>query len=180
MKDNFDTCFDLLMITEGGYSNHKDDPGGKTKYGITEKTWIDYNKKLLSGSELHISRISKDMAKKVYKKDYWLKSSCDSLPLGIDYCVFDAAVNSGVAQASKWLQRCLRVHDDGIIGKDTLKAVQYCLPSDMIREFCTMRFTFLKTLKAYETFGNGWKNRINSVEKDSLSMAKWKISTQNI
>lgn len=172
MKDNFNECFKLLMISEGGYSNHKDDPGGKTKFGITEQTWIDYNKSSFSRSNLRIADISQTMAKKVYKKEYWDKSKCEQLPPGVDYCVFDAGVHSGVPQSVKWLQQCVRVKDDGIIGKDTLKECEYCLPWHVIDEFCNIRLIFLKSLKTWEVFGKGWNSRVESVKEDSIAMLK--------
>ena len=33
---DFPTAFDLLITHEGGFSNHPDDPGGATMYGVTE------------------------------------------------------------------------------------------------------------------------------------------------
>ena len=33
---NFDQAFTTLLGHEGGYSDHPADPGGKTRYGITE------------------------------------------------------------------------------------------------------------------------------------------------
>ena len=33
---NFDNAFSLLLGHEGGFSDHPADPGGKTRYGVTE------------------------------------------------------------------------------------------------------------------------------------------------
>lgn len=59
----------------------------------------------------------------IYKRQYWDKAG-RGLPVGLDYAVFDYAVNSGPAQAARDLQRVLGVKPDGIIGAMTLAAAQ--------------------------------------------------------
>ena len=59
----------------------------------------------------------------LYKRKYWDKIKGDDLPNGVDYVVFDAAINSGPGRAAKWLQACVGVEPDGGIGPKTLSAV---------------------------------------------------------
>ena len=40
-------------------------------------------------------------AQRIYREHYWATMHCDELPAGLDYCVFDYAVNSGTARAPK-------------------------------------------------------------------------------
>ena len=81
-----------------------------------------------------------------------------SLP-GVDYCVFDVAVNSGPGRAIKFLQSCVGTTPDGGFGPATLAAVKKAEedPAKLIEAYCFMRLEFLKSLKTYETFGKGWK-----------------------
>ena len=95
---NFDTAFTKLLKFEGDYSNDKDDPGGATRYGITEQVARENG---YSGS---MRELPVDFAKAVYKRKYWDKIKGDELPNGIDYACFDAAINSGPGRAVKWLQ----------------------------------------------------------------------------
>src|ERR1051325_4202371 len=36
--DRFPACLAVTLHWEGGYSDHKEDPGGKTNLGVTQKT----------------------------------------------------------------------------------------------------------------------------------------------
>ena len=106
MKDNFSSSFELLLKHEGGYVNHPDDPGGRTNHGITQRVYEKFLGEDVTEEEM------KDMPLEdvfsIYKDDYWDRVRGDELPSGVDLCVFDWAVNSGVSQASKALQlQCL-------------------------------------------------------------------------
>jgi len=65
------------------------------------------------------------------------------LPSGVDYCVFDMAVNSGPAQAARFIQRVCAVTADGIIGQKTLDAIHSDDPSELINAFCNDRLEWL-------------------------------------
>ena len=49
--------------------------------------------------------LTKDAVKPFYKTQYWDKVQADLLPKGVDYLAFDFAVNAGVGQCAKFLQR---------------------------------------------------------------------------
>ena len=115
---NFDAAFDKLIEREGGYSDNASDPGGKTRYGITESV-ARANGYLGAMNELPMA-----LAKVIYFKSYWSTCHCDELPDAVRYDVFDGAVNSGNSQSIKWLQRAINVSDDGVIGKVTIDAAQ--------------------------------------------------------
>ena len=78
----------------------------------------------------------------IYRKKYWTGSRCDDLPAGVDYCVFDGSVNSGVAQSAKWLQRALGVTVDGHIGDHTLLAAKDADHAALVRSICDQRMEF--------------------------------------
>lgn len=128
--NRFDECVNIVVGFEGGYSDHPQDRGGKTKYGITEAT---LNAAFSAGLVSHnnIKELSVDEAKIIYKANYWDKCKCDSLPKPLDLCVFDTAVNCGVGTSSKFLQETINktvganiLAMDGIIGAMTLGAVE--------------------------------------------------------
>jgi lysozyme family protein len=100
----------------------------------------------------------------LYRWRYWNKVWGDDLPAGLDYCVFDCAVNSGPKQAIILLQRILGVDDDGALGPITMAAVKREKPSDLIDDYSDLRLRFLEKLKAFAVFGKGWTRRVNAVE----------------
>jgi lysozyme family protein len=96
---------------EGGWSDHKADPGGKTNWGITQATLSQYLGRPATATE--ILALTKAEAQIIYQKPYWDRMLGDSLPPGIDPCVFDFGVNSGPSRAVKSLQAALGVKADG-------------------------------------------------------------------
>lgn len=151
---NFDTAFDLLLGHEGGYSDHAADPGGKTRYGITQAVAREV------GYTGDMRELPVDLAKRIYLERYWKPIKADDLPPGIRYAVFDAAVNSGPAQATKWLQRALGVESDGVIGPKTLQA-SYAQNADALRmRILSQRLRFMAGLSNWPAFGRGWATRI--------------------
>ena len=42
MKENFEIALKALLKHEGGYVNHKDDPGGMTNLGVTKRVWEEW------------------------------------------------------------------------------------------------------------------------------------------
>jgi lysozyme family protein len=106
----------------------------------------------------------------LYKRKYWDKVKGDDLPSGVDYVVFDAAINSGAGRATKWLQACVGVDPDGNIGPKTLAAVRAFNPEQLIKDYSKRRLSFLSDLSTWETFGRGWARRVNEVETVGLKL----------
>ena len=84
----------------------------------------------------------------------------DQLPGAVRYLVFDAAVNSGVGQAARWLQRAVKVKDDGVIGPMTLLAANQSNPEALVRRYLSQRLRFMSDLANWPAFGRGWARRI--------------------
>ena len=151
---NFDTAFNLLLKHEGGYSDHAADPGGKTRYGITEAVAREV------GYRGDMQDLPLDLAKRIYRAKYWDELDLDLLPAGIRYVLFDAAVNSGPTQAVKWLQRAVGTQDDGILGPKT-KAALGSLSADSVRmKLLAQRLRFMTNLSNWPSFSRGWSRRI--------------------
>ena len=168
MENNFDKCLELVLKHEGGFVNDPKDPGGATNLGMTQKTWEKWIGHKVSIEDM--KNLTVDDISPVYKSCYWGRVKSNHLPPGLDYCAFDASINSGVKQSSKWLQRSVGANDDGIVGSQTLKYVSHCSPVDSIHKFCDLRLTFLKTLKNWDHSGSGWNRRVDDVRKESLAM----------
>ena len=168
MNTNWDACFNHLIKHEGGYVNHPSDPGGRTNLGITQAVWENWVDRPVTEEEM--KALTKDMVKPLYKDLYWERVKGDKLPAGVDYCVFDAAVNSGVRRASQWLQSALGVTADGSIGPQTLAIASVTSPATIITNFSAQRLKFLQGLSTWPTFGKGWERRVNEVKATALSM----------
>lgn len=169
-SDNFDEVMEHIFRSEGGWSDHADDPGGATNLGITIGTLSDYRGRKVTKDE--VRALTRAEAMEIYRKNYWLPSSCDHLPAGVDFCVMDAAVNSGPGRAAKWLQRAVGAKADGKIGAKTLAAVETVPSATTIERMCDDRLAFLKGLAHWRSFGRGWSNRVSSVRAAALAMAR--------
>jgi lysozyme family protein len=154
---NFDTAFDLLLKHEGGFSDHAADPGGKTRYGITEAVAREV------GYRGDMRELPMDLAKRIYKDRYWDTVKAEQLPAAVRYAVFDAAVNSGPGQSVKWLQRALGVKDDGVIGPQTLAAANAANPDALRMRMLGQRLRFMAGLTNWPAFSRGWAIRIASL-----------------
>lgn len=153
----FDEAFEKLLGHEGGYVNHPDDPGGETNWGITIRVARE------NGYNGAMREMPQSVAKEIYRKRYWAPVYGDLLPAIVRYAMFDAAVNSGVGQAARWLQRAVGVADDGRIGPVTLRAVGQASPDKLLRSMLAQRLLFMTNLTGWNSFGRGWARRIASL-----------------
>ena len=169
MKDSFKHAITELLKHEGGYVNHPSDPGGRTNLGVTQRVWEEWVKHPVTEAEMRA--LTPDVVAPLYQANYWNRIKGDNLPAGVDYCVFDASVNSGVSRAAKWLQAAAgAAMIDGAIGPATLNAVAEKQPDTLIKEYCAQRLKFLQGLPTWKTFGKGWERRVKDVEKTALAM----------
>lgn len=155
MSDRFPICHEITAKWEGGWSDHKADPGGKTMYGITEAVYHAW----LKGRGLKlkpVGNISLSEAKLIYREQYWRPTAekFDLFP-GVDLAVYDAAVNSGVSRGIKWLKASAGSNDHSV----TVKRV------------CRARLSFMQSLKIWKTFGKGWGRRVADIEARGVVMA---------
>jgi lysozyme family protein len=146
----FDQAFEKLIGHEGGYVNHPNDPGGETKFGISKRAYPNVD----------IKNLTLDKAKTIYKSDYWIASGCEDVAVEIRFHLFDAAVNSGVGQAKKWLQVALGVEADGQIGPKTREAIAAMDPLVLVSRYNGARLKFMASLRTWDSFGKGWARRI--------------------
>lgn len=154
---NFDQAFHQLLGHEGSFVDHPADPGGATCWGITERV------ARVNGYKGHIRDLPVSLAKQIYRASYWDAVRADELPAVVRYSVFDAAVNSGVSQSAKWLQRALGVTDDGAIGQQTLAAAKAADGHALKAKMLGTRLQFMADLPTWPSFGRGWARRVASL-----------------
>lgn len=169
----FKPSLTLTLAHEGGFVNHPKDPGGATNKGVTQAVYNAYrrNKGL---DERSVRQITAAEINDIYRNQYWNVAGCNLLPAGLDYAVFDYAVNSGPGRAIKDLQRTInsvgnqlglvvKVAVDSDFGQATLDASNACMNVDekaFIEAYCNRRMDFLHSLKTFSTFGKGWTRRV--------------------
>jgi lysozyme family protein len=168
VRDNFQRALGLMLEHEGGFVHHPRDPGGMTNLGVTKSVYELWKGRSVSEAEMRALTI--DDVSPIYHAKYWTKVRGDDLPLGVDYAVFDFAVNSGVRRAARTLQQLVGVHDDGVIGPFTIGATKTLDANDLIEDLCNARMVFLRGLGHWDTFGRGWTRRVNEVEHAAKAM----------
>lgn len=169
MKDNWNRSFQLMLKSEGGYANHPSDPGGRTNLGVTQAVWENWVGHTVTEKEMRA--LTPEKVEPLYKRKFWDACRCDDLPSGVDYLVFDMAVNAGVGRSAKLLQRVLDVAQDGAIGPITLAVAEHKGALTIIEEFSKVREEFYRSLPTFGTFGNGWLNRVEHSKASALLIA---------
>ncbi len=180
MKKSFKNALKLVLVHEGGWADHPRDPGGATMKGVTLAVYKRHFGDDKSKDDLR--DISDTELEKIYRSGYWDKCHCDELPAGVDYVVFDAAVNSGPGRSAKWLQGVVGAKQDGGIGPKTIAKVEEQADTiQMANDLCDRRLNFLKSLSTWDTFGRGWGHRVEGVRAAAVTMMGGSIPvTENL
>lgn len=189
MIGNFDKSLPLVLASEGGFSNVTGDRGKATNQGITLKTLKDFYAAFDYGDwdedgDIDIMDIvmldTPDKAAPIYRKWFWDRIRGDELPSGVDYLIFDSAVNHGPKNAGIFLQRAanrqgINLTVDGSIGPMTIWAVSEREPQWLIADILRERDIFYKKIIARDPsqskFERGWMNRLAAVGKNVRSFA---------
>ena len=150
----FDEAFQKLIGHEGGYANHPSDPGGETMHGITFRVARKF------GYLGDMIDLPLETAKTIARNEYWNAVRADLLPDAVRFDAFDGAYNSGPRQSIKWLQRAVYVHDDGVIGSNTLMGLQTYNGQAICARYNGHRLDFMNNLKTWKDFGGGWAQRV--------------------
>lgn len=150
---------------EGGYSNDPDDAGGCTMYGVTIKTYQKYFGADKNCNDLRF--ITEAEWLHIFKKGYWDKIKADKISNQkiAELCV-DMLWGSGPITAIKKIQAALGLKADGIVGPQTLKALNSEDSEAVFTQLWNMRKRWLETIAQRgnnKKFLKGWLNRLNSI-----------------
>jgi lysozyme family protein len=168
MLSNWPASLTLILKSEGGFVNHPSDPGGMTNLGVTKKAWEAYVGHPVDEAEMRA--LTPEIVAPFYKAKYWDACKCDQLPLGVDYAVFDFAVNAGVSRASKTMQAALGTAADGIVGPATIGVAVNADPDHFLEKFSAAKEQFYRNLPTFEHFGKGWLRRVSEVKQTAEGM----------
>lgn len=156
----FEKSFKRLLIWEGGYVNHPNDPGGETKFGITKRSYPDINIKMLT----------EENAKKIYWNDWWMEYKYQEIKHGLIAAkTFDFAVNMGPSGGHKCLQRAIKgcgfnIVVDGVLGPITRQHAASCDPEKIFPAMCVAAELHYRSISknTSDDFIKGWLNRAYS------------------
>ena len=165
MKENYAQALKQVLKYEGGYVDHPKDPGGPTNKGVTQAVYDSWRKSQNLPTQ-SVRAIADSEVAAIYKNLYWDRISGDNLPSGVDFAVFDFAVNSGVSRAAKTLQAVVGVTQDGVIGPATIEATKTYVAMSITNR----RLAFMQSLSIWSTFGKGWSARIADVKNQIKSL----------
>lgn len=148
---------DRIIAREGGakVTNYSADPGGVTKYGISQRAHPTVN----------VANLTYEQAREIYTKEYLVDTRIAELPVGeqLKEAVLDFAVHSGPATAVKYLQKLVNVSQDGKLGEETFKAIKAFKEPELQKALAIQRTLFLaRQVVAKPTklsFLIGWLNR---------------------
>jgi len=168
MPTNFEAALVFVLRWEGGFVDHRSDPGGRTNKGITQAVydrWRAERGQVAQGVEL----IGDDEVRAIYETDYWRRAHCDALLSPLDLVHFDTAVNMGTGRAVRFLQSTVGCAVDGGFGPNTRDAVARCDQGQAVGHYCQTREDYYRKLVVARpemtVFLKGWLNRLNALRK---------------
>lgn len=149
---------DKIIEAEGGEkaTNYPHDPGGRTQYGISERSnpeaWKD-------------GKVTHDEARAIYETKYLCGPGFDRVGHErLRHLLVDFGVHSGPSIAIVELQKILRVDADGILGPKTLAAIEAAEPRLLINKLAIARLRMLGRLISkrpkHAADAAGWINRV--------------------
>ena len=154
-------CTYVVDVCEGG-ETLVNDTGGLTRWGISKRAHPDVD----------VLTLSREGAYRIYEERYWRQIQAEKLPRGLDLLVFDAAVNMGPITAVKFLQKVLKLTDDGIMGQRTLAAMRAFRPQCELRALyneARMRayFDLVRSKPIYQQYLYPWSCRLFRVADEA-------------
>lgn len=163
------TLEEALVFTlkwEGGYTNDPLDPGGATKYGITQGRYNQY-RSAKGLSRQSVKFITKTEYKEIYEKYYWDPVRSQYLQGTLGLVLFDTAVNMGVGGAISRLQAALKVKITGKWTQDISDVIHSADQTAVALYICKLRiakrYARVRQRPSQRKFLRGWLNRDNDL-----------------
>jgi lysozyme family protein len=132
----FEPAVQNTLLWEGGYSNNPADSGGETYRGISRNNWPNWN----GWGYVDIERTEPNFPANLdqnlglqgnvidfYRQNYWQYDAITSQAVANK--IFDLAVNVGQVHAIKIVQGAVEVKQDGILGPNTIAAINNYSPT---------------------------------------------------
>lgn len=162
-KQIFDRAFERVVGHEGGFQNMHDDRGNWTTgiVGEGELKGTKYGVSAMSYPKHDIENLTLEQAKVIYYSRYWLPLKPAVFSPAMQYQMFDAAVNHGIRNAVKMLQKAIGANDDGYVGAKTIVRMATVSPTQLPMLFNAERIAFYTKINTFDLYGKGWVNRVS-------------------
>ena len=158
---------------EGGFSDHVNDKGGRTKHGVTEVALARARKaRPRAGYPADVADLTLKQAHEIFELDYAPKGWAKIEDQTVATLLLDVCINSGPERGVTLLQRALcsggsPVAVDGKFGPKTLAAVNASNPEALRMALYRQRAAFYQQIVASDptqrVFLGGWMNRLNDL-----------------
>lgn len=173
MTNNFDRCNAVTLDYEGGNDNDPRDPGGRTSRGIEQREWNTYRGAHPErGLPADVWKAPQSDIVNIYRTQYWNPMAGDQWPTGMDLCVYDAGVNSGIGKSLSWARATLG-QGSGTFRILAAAAVAQKNQVALVQRYSAKRLSFLEALRTWRYFGKGWQRRVAGVESIAT---KWTLA----
>jgi lysozyme family protein len=153
MSVTFSQAMAFVLRWEGGMVDDPNDPGGLTNHGISQRAYPD----------LDIASLTREGVIEIYRRDYWDRARCGEMPAPLALVVFDSAVNQGVTQSVRCLQRAAGASVDGVIGPATMESAIRAWqrrPERLLRDVCLQRLLHYSAIGGWVHYRVGWSKRL--------------------
>lgn len=179
--DRFPICLPQVLAQEcphpndwanpKNFSDDAHDPGGKTMCGITQREYDMYRRHAMLPTQ-DVRRITETEGLDIYHGTYWFPHA-PQLPIGLDLCFLDSAVNEGTTEAVRILQVALGLVNDGDWGSRTAAAVISITDvQHAINSFTARRKDVYRGSRGFQYFGSDWIQRATEIGFAALKMAR--------
>jgi lysozyme family protein len=183
MQKTFNELFDGVIKYEGYYANVPGDKGGETYMGVARNLHPDWEGwkivdayKLKFGEPKRNTKIDipelTELVKEFYELTFYDKYNIGSINSGsLQEIIFDWCVNSGYWGSCGTQKVLNRFFDcdlklDGIVGKQTINAINSCSPESLFNAIKSARIHYYHVIAKRgqnHKFLLGWLRRINSI-----------------
>lgn len=171
---SFDLAYKKVLDAEGGYQKHPNDRGNYnslgalvgTNWGISApvyETWIHR-----PPTETDMRNMPLSTAKNIYRVRFWDRIQGNQIRnQNLADFIFDGAVNHGVSTGVRLLQKALRIREDGVLGNQTLFAINAANPAALYNRYKEERIRFYHKIAerpGQSVFLTGWLNRMKKFD----------------
>lgn len=156
----------FILRWEGGFVNDPLDRGGATNKGVTIGTFQSF----YPGKTVEdLKRITDNQWLNIFRSGYWEPCKADQIKnQAVANIVVDWAWASGSRTAIRKVQELLGVSVDGLVGNETLSAINGQDAEELFDRIKVARYDFVDAIvkrdPSQKRFINGWKSRIKSIK----------------
>lgn len=176
---DFNAAVDFVLENEGGLAQNPNDAGGITNFGVSLRFLREVIPENLRRygifdpvTDTTIRDLTLDQAKFIYRGEFWDHAPFEKIKnQRVCNYIFDMAINMGIADGVKIVQRSLWavffnqgiVKDDGALGEQTLIRLNFFEHDEILPVLVASRASFYRLLveirpKDKENL-NGWLKR---------------------